>query len=395
MQPYPPKPGQSLAEVFPEVAAEWHPTRNELTPRDVGKRSGFKAWWLGPCGHEWDDSIAHRTSGRGCPLCAGHRVVAGINDLATTHPEIAGEWHRTRNGDLTPSMVVAGSHKKAWWSAHGHEWQAMIDNRVRHDHGCSVCRGYTVQAGINDLATIAPEIAAEWHPTRNKKAASEVMASSHSKAWFRCPLGHDFHMELRKRVTRGQGCPTCANRVVLDGFNDLATTSPRVTAEWHPTKNGDLLPTQFVEGSARKVWWLCAAGHDWKATIADRQRFNCPTCSASGFSTFEDGWIYLLVHEAWSMQKIGITNHPDQRIEQHGDYGWEIAEIRGPMPGDHTRALERAGLDALRSRGAALGHVTSNIKFNGHTESWPTESLQLESLGQLIGWIRDDEAGDN
>jgi len=199
-------------------------------------------------------------------------------------------------------------------------------------------------------------------------------------------------VELRKRVNRGQSCPTCANRIVLVGFNDLATTSPRVAAEWHPTKNGDLLPMQFVEGAARKVWWLCPAGHDWKATIADRRRFDCPTCSATGFSTFEDGWLYLLVHETWSMHKIGITNHPDQRVEQHGDYGWELVDIRGPMPGDHIRALERAGLAALRRRGAALGHVTRNRKFNGYTESWSIESLHVENLSQIIAWIHDDDS---
>lgn len=38
-----PKPGQSLAEVVPELAAEWHPTLNgELTPYDVLPGSGIK-----------------------------------------------------------------------------------------------------------------------------------------------------------------------------------------------------------------------------------------------------------------------------------------------------------------------------------------------------------------
>lgn len=392
MAPRQPPQGRSLADLRPDVAVEWHPTKNQFKPENFRVSSGQKAWWLGTCGHEWDDSISHRTGGRGCPICSGRRVVKGINDLATTHPEIAAEWHPAKNGGLVPSEVVAGSHKKVWWFSHGHEWQAMIDNRTRHDHGCSVCRGFTVQAGVNDLGTIAPEIAAEWHPTRNKKSASETMASSHSKAWFLCSNGHDYCMELRKRVNRGMGCPTCANRVVLVGFNDLVTTNPSVAAEWHPTKNGDLFPTQFVEGSARKIWWLCSVGHDWRATIVDRKRFSCPTCSATGFSSFEDGWIYLLTHETWSMQKIGITNNPDQRIGQHADFGWQLAEIRGPMPGDHIRALERAGLTALRIRGAALGQVGSNRKFNGHTESWPTGSLRLENLNQLIEWIRDDES---
>lgn len=57
---------------------------------------------------------------------------------------------------------------------------------------------------------------------------------------------------------------------MLAGFNDLQTLYPEVAAEWHPSLNGDLKPTDVTRGSDRKVWWQCAWGHEWQAYIYSR-----------------------------------------------------------------------------------------------------------------------------
>lgn len=51
---------------------------------------------------------------------------AGFNDMATTRPDLAMDFLRSRNGDLTPQDVVAGTGKRLWWECHrcGHEWAA-------------------------------------------------------------------------------------------------------------------------------------------------------------------------------------------------------------------------------------------------------------------------------
>lgn len=37
---------KSLANIYPDIALEWHPTRNgELTPYGVSAKSGKKVWW--------------------------------------------------------------------------------------------------------------------------------------------------------------------------------------------------------------------------------------------------------------------------------------------------------------------------------------------------------------
>ena len=59
--------------------------------------------------------------------------------LYESYPALSTEWHLTKNGDLTPKDVTPGSNKKVWWRCNkGHEWAAIINNRV-HGTGCPVC----------------------------------------------------------------------------------------------------------------------------------------------------------------------------------------------------------------------------------------------------------------
>lgn len=49
-------------------------------------------------------------------------------------------------------------------------------------------------------------------------------------------------------------------------FISLAEHSPELLSEWHPTKNTDIRPQEISYGSAVKVWWKCAFGHEWQAS---------------------------------------------------------------------------------------------------------------------------------
>jgi hypothetical protein len=112
----PPK-GKSLAEVNPQLAKQWHSTKNAvLTPINVSLSSAKKVWWKCDQGddHEWIASIANRNKGTGCSVCDGKKVV-NSNCLATLNPVLAKEWHPTKNGDLTPYDVLPGTGKKVWW----------------------------------------------------------------------------------------------------------------------------------------------------------------------------------------------------------------------------------------------------------------------------------------
>ena len=76
----------SFAAVHPELVCEWSDKNAPLTPDDITYGSKKLYWWKGPCGHEWTASPKSRSAGEKCPICAGSRVVAGINDLKTLRP---------------------------------------------------------------------------------------------------------------------------------------------------------------------------------------------------------------------------------------------------------------------------------------------------------------------
>lgn len=273
-----------LATRCPNLARQWHPTRNgALSPKQVLPGSHRIVWWICEKGHEWRASIKSRVSGCGCPVCANREIHPAENDLASQYPQLAAQWHPTKNGLLTPDQIPPGTTRRVWWICEkGHQWQASVASRVS-GCGCPVCTGRQVEAGENDLASQFPAIAAQWDPEKNGNLTPrQVTPSSNRKVWWRCEKGHDYQATVGARTMRGSGCPYCAGRKVLPGFNDLATLAPDVARQWHPSLNGALTPQMVTAGSHRKVWWECQLGHVWQAVIYSRtgpKKCGCPICA--------------------------------------------------------------------------------------------------------------------
>ena len=137
----------SLATLYPEIAAQWHPTLNgDLLPSSVRPTSAHSVWWKCEKGkdHVWKRVISHRVHPRSaveglCPFCA--KVDANSKSLAVCRPDLAKEWDRKRNGNLTPETVSKSSSKSVWWICpKGHHYQATVYNRgSTHNAGCPVC----------------------------------------------------------------------------------------------------------------------------------------------------------------------------------------------------------------------------------------------------------------
>lgn len=288
-------PGETdLATTHPEVAAQWHPTKNgDLAPQDVKSgSSAMRVHWVCDLGHEWTATPYDRVASKyGCPQCAGTRVFPGVNDLATTHPEIAKEWDIEAN-DVSPSDVKPGSERMvAWKCSSGHKWSARIITRVRGKQQCPYCSGRLVIPGETDLATTHPAVAALWHPNKNGDLTpQDVRSSTRQKVWWKGECGHEWDTPIATQSKKavGKECPYCNKTRLLKGFNDLATTRPDVAAQWHPTKNGTLTASDVMSGSSIRAWWICEKGHEWRAMTYSRANCGCPTCAAS---------IYVSVHE--------------------------------------------------------------------------------------------------
>lgn len=267
----------------PDLLSQWVTEQNEpLTPQTVSYGSKKKIWWQCGKGHQWQSAVYTRTgaSGQGCPYCAGKRPCPGDNDLASQRPEIAAQWHPTKNS-TAPDMVTVGSHHIAWCVCEkGHEWRAMVKTRSE-GAGCPVCANRVLAPGVNDLASNYPDLAAQWHPTKNGSLKPEsVIGTTSRKVWWICEKGHAWQATAASRIA-GSGCPVCAGKKVLPGVNDFASHYPELASQWHPKKNGTLQPNQVTPFSNLRVWWRCPLGHDYLATVSHRTRCGsgCPYCA--------------------------------------------------------------------------------------------------------------------
>ena len=280
----------SLAALFPHLAAQWHPQKNkEIKPSEVyAFKTKTKFSWK--CNlandHEWTATVISRTRGNeSCPFCEGKKLSVS-NSLATVYPKIANEFHPILNGKKTAKNFRCNDAEKIWWrclSDSSHEWQAGIYARTVMGNNCPFCSGRRPTEEDN-FQVLHPDLAKEWHPELNGTLKpSEIKSSSGQKIWWQCVANpeHVYDALPQKRV-RGDGCPYCGGKRV-DKFNNLATTFPKIAAEWHPTKNGRLVPTDFTSGSSQKIWWQCVRikSHQWKAVIFSRSRGSgCPYCTS-------------------------------------------------------------------------------------------------------------------
>ena len=132
-----------LTTLYPQIADEWDEQLNGmLRPDQVSAHSRKKVTWrCKKCGNSWNSKVYHRTSGSGCPFCAGLLPIIGKNDLKTLFPQIAIDWDYELNKKLKPEQVTAYSGRKVAWKCAlcGHRWKTSIIQRT-HGSQCPHCQ---------------------------------------------------------------------------------------------------------------------------------------------------------------------------------------------------------------------------------------------------------------
>ena len=299
----------------PELESEWDYAKNTtISPMVITAGSGEKVWWICRNGHSFRSAVHVRTQGSGCPYCSNREILAGYNDLATTNPELAQEWNWNKNKGISPTQIGAGSSRRVWWICEkGHEWESSANNRTgKNGSGCPYCSNRKVLVGFNDLASVNPTLASEWHPEMNGNLKpQDVVYGSNKKVWWKCKKGHQWQAAVATRL-KGHGCPYCSGRIATQE-NNLELKAPWLVSEWHPTKNGDLLPSMISPYSSKKVWWKCKRGHEWQASVSNRfQGRNCAQCSAELKTSFPEQAIVFYLTRYFNVECRNKYN------------GWEI-----------------------------------------------------------------------
>ena len=286
--------GNCFANRFPEIAKDWNYNKNgNLTPQDFSYGSHKKVWWkCHICGWEWETGLSRRTILKRC--CPNRKCTTNIsfqyfkkyakeNNLQEMFPEIAKQWHPTKNRGLNPDEVSGHSQKMAWWVCdNGHEYLSKIGSRTeKHRNGCPYCDGKKVSV-TNNLMAINPVLSMQWDYVKNKELTPKnVTSQSHKKVWWICDKKHSWKSSINDR-SNGGGCPYCSKtnkKVCID--NCLATLYPHLIKEWHKTKNEKLTPFDVAPCSGKKYWWACDNQHEWEASPSDRVLKNsgCPYCN--------------------------------------------------------------------------------------------------------------------
>ena len=142
-QTRPRTPQESLAYLFPALAAEWDYEKNEGRPEEYTRGSVCLAWWLcPPRGHSWKATIQNRCNGGGCRQCYllyGIKPKSFEESFAYLFPTVASEWDYAKN-KIPPERITPGSEFKAWWTCGKCRlwWQAIVTSRAG-GRGCPYC----------------------------------------------------------------------------------------------------------------------------------------------------------------------------------------------------------------------------------------------------------------
>lgn len=275
-----------LATKYPELAQLWDEKNNGIPASEIIARthsSEKKYHFICEHGHRQLRTMYSAIKHPGCTVCKNQDIIVGFNDISTFAPHLYAELadeHKTQ--EELEKIHQHSNFKLTWVCPIGHgKYQASMTKRSS-GQGCPVCAGNKLNPGINDLASIRPDLVQEWDYEKNDILPTEITSgNSNKKIWWVCDNGHSYQAPPGKRTGKNPtGCPYCANKKVLVGYNDLSTIRPDVAQRWHPDKNGDNTPEMFTFRSGFVAWWVCDKGHEWKSDIDHQSGGNsCPKCS--------------------------------------------------------------------------------------------------------------------
>lgn len=215
------------------------------------------------------------------------------------YPDIFSDWNTDKNESFNPYSFTSSSTMKVWWKCHvcGHEWQAKIVDRTSGHNKCPICTNRILKEGVNDFATLYPNLLQEWDYKKNAVLPNKIFKRNATKIWWICKTcGYSWETTIgeRTRLDKPSNCPKCKiTKLSLDHHQkalnrgSLEETHPELIAEWDYNKN-TISPTEVTHGSNMRVWRKCQyCGYSWETTINNwtRKKSKCPKCKCNNKGT--------------------------------------------------------------------------------------------------------------
>lgn len=239
----------------------------------------------------------------------------------------------------------------------GHSWSQSAQSK-QNGRGCPFCARKRAWPGETDMFTEAPELEAFWDWDKNTHLDPEVLLKgSDKKAWWVCAHGHS----LEKKIDsfNRSGCGICSNKVLLKGFNDLATVRPELAKEFDSARNNGQLPPDFLYGSAEMVWWLCPLKHSFRAKISQRNfgSTGCPYCfskaTLAGFNDLETH--FPDVAKSWSYQLNSPTLPSQVASTSPTKFWWDCNLGHSWLMAPASRTTKNQGCAVCANRQVIVG----------------------------------------
>lgn len=325
-----------------------------------------------------------------------------VQNNITEYPKVISKWDFESN-ETSPEDVSISSHSNYNWICEkSHKYSSKP--YIQKNSGCPVCSGRLIIVGTNDLMTLCPEIAKQWNYNKNEKLPSEYTRASRSKVWWVCDKGHEWADTIANRTRLGRGCSVCANRKVVKGVNDLATTRPDMLRQWDWERNTEYIPYEITSSCGKNIWWICEKGHSFCRTPNGRSKYEkliCPICSKEKKTSFPERVIFYFVKMYFSDAEPGRRDLlPNQKeidiyipsISVGIEYDGEVYHKSSVKDNLKDKFCIEAGIQLYRIREPKCPKLGGNSKgywLKGYSESDLEEGILwlLHSLGVDVGSI--------
>jgi hypothetical protein len=273
----------SLADLDPEVAAEWHPTLNAaLTAADVNPGSKTPRWWIcSVCGHAWVTTPDKRTRrGDGCRECSPigtsarqvrleHELKAAGLPVVYQYPPIAVPGRRPVRADIViPDQRLVVEYD-------GVRFHADLDKRDRAQTAALTSAGWTVlrvrEHPLHGLGGHEVFVS----PTEPIKSVTLKVLGALDRMGYAAARLDEYRSDPHVWAE-----PEAEKAIHKYRKVSLSSEHPALAIEFDPDKNNGVRADQVHPRSHTKFVWTCSAcANKWSSTVALRAAgHGCPRC---------------------------------------------------------------------------------------------------------------------
>lgn len=305
---------RSLAVTNPELVSQWHAAKNgKLGPDEVTSGSKRVVWWRCEHGHEWQATVASRHRGGHCPKCTPSTTSLPeqylYNAIRRVFPNAVNGAMILLHGiqveldiyipDIPLAIEYDGIH-------HASKVQRDEDKNRRLQRA-SIQLIRVRCASIPDIAAHGSVVTR--HDPHHQISLQECLQFIGNFMQATYP---SFAMQAQHLVSWVQEQVQVHDEADLPypriaSAECLSNRQPRLLREWHPKKNLPLSAEDVTVHSRKRVWWQCAALHEWQATVRYRVKgAPCPFCTGK-YTPFEQSiaHAYPTLAKEWNRIRNG------------------------------------------------------------------------------------------